>query len=210
VRRPTHRAARVRLLVLDVDGVLTDGGLYYGPAGEEIKRFDVHDGLALAAARQAGLAIALISGRRSAAVARRAAELGIAEVHQGVRDKAAVLDDLIARLGFAPAELAVMGDDLPDLPLMLRAGLALAPRNAVAEVRRAAHWVSRRAGGGGAVREAVELLLGARRAWPPAERATGGSPRPRNLPAGGDVSARPAGPKASRVGSSRRAVAPPS
>ena len=209
MRRPRHRAARVRLLVLDVDGVLTDGGLYYGPAGEEIKRFDVHDGLALAAARQAGLAIALISGRRSAAVSRRAAELGIGEVHQGVRDKAAVLDGLLTRLGLVAAELAVMGDDLPDLPLMRRAGLALAPRNAVADVRRAADWVSRRAGGGGAVRDAVEMLLGARRAWPPAEHAAGGSPPPRDLPAGGDASARRVRQKASRGGSSRRAAAPP-
>jgi 3-deoxy-D-manno-octulosonate 8-phosphate phosphatase (KDO 8-P phosphatase) len=183
VKRPSDRAARVRLLVLDVDGVLTDGGLYYGPAGEESKRFDAHDGLAMVEARRAGLAIAVISGRRSVAVSRRAAELGIAEVHQGVRDKAAVLDGLMARLGLALAELAVMGDDLPDLPLMRRVGLALAPRNAVAEVRRAAHWVSRRPGGGGAVREAVELLLGARRAWPPADNADGELPASRNDPA---------------------------
>jgi 3-deoxy-D-manno-octulosonate 8-phosphate phosphatase (KDO 8-P phosphatase) len=183
VKRPSKRAARVRLLVLDVDGVLTDGGLCYGPTGEEIKRFDAHDGLAMVEARRAGLAIAVVSGRRSVAVSRRAAELGIAEVHQGVRDKAAVLDGLMARLGLALAELAVMGDDLPDLPLMRRAGLALAPRNAVAEVRRAAHWVSRRPGGGGAVREAVELLLGARGAWPPADKADGGLPATPNHPA---------------------------
>lgn len=161
------RAARIRLLVLDVDGVLTDGSLEYGAAGEETKRFFVQDGLALVAARRAGLSIAVISGRASAAVTRRLSELGISEVHQGVDDKLAALESLMGRLELEPGEVAVVGDDLPDLPLMRRAGLALAPANAVAEVRRAAHWVARRPGGGGAVRDAVEMLLKARKAWPP-------------------------------------------
>jgi 3-deoxy-D-manno-octulosonate 8-phosphate phosphatase (KDO 8-P phosphatase) len=95
------------------------------------------------------------------------AELGVREVHQGVADKASALDALRERLGLAAAEVAMMGDDLPDLPAMGRAGLALAPANAVAEVKRAADWVARRRGGDGAVREAVEMLLRARRAWPP-------------------------------------------
>ena len=167
-------AARIRLLVLDVDGVLTDGGLYYGPSGEEIKRFDVQDGLAIVAARRAGLSVAVISGRASAAVTRRMAELGIAEVHQGVEDKAEVLSALTARLGLDVGDVGVMGDDLGDLAMMRRAGLALAPANAVREVRSAAHWVSRCRGGGGAVREAIELLLAARNAWPP---PTGGDSR---------------------------------
>ncbi len=161
------RAARIRLLVLDVDGVLTDGGLDYGAAGEETKRFFVQDGLALVAARRAGLAIAVISGRGSAAVTRRMTELGVSEVHQGVQDKAAALESVMRRLGLRAAEVAVMGDDLPDLALMKQAGLALAPANAVAEVRRAADWVARRAGGAGAVRDAVEMLLKARKDWPP-------------------------------------------
>ncbi|HXA95572.1 MAG TPA: HAD hydrolase family protein [Candidatus Dormibacteraeota bacterium] len=160
------RASRIRLLVLDVDGVLTDGGLLYGPSGEETKRFHVHDGLALVAAAKAGLQIAILSSRASAAVTRRMTELGVREVHQGVADKAAALDALRERLGLRGAEVAVMGDDLPDLPAMARAGLALAPANAVAEVKRVAHWVARRRGGDGAVREAVEMLLKARRAWP--------------------------------------------
>jgi 3-deoxy-D-manno-octulosonate 8-phosphate phosphatase (KDO 8-P phosphatase) len=168
VRRVTARAAaRIRLLVLDVDGVLTDGGLSYGPSGEETKRFDVQDGFAMVEARRAGLTLAVLSGRSSAAVARRMEELGIAEVHQGVRDKEAVLTTLMSRLGVERAEVAMMGDDLADLPPMKRAGLALAPVNAVPEVRKAAHWVSRRTGGAGAVRDALELLLKARKAWPP-------------------------------------------
>jgi 3-deoxy-D-manno-octulosonate 8-phosphate phosphatase (KDO 8-P phosphatase) len=150
-----------------VDGVLTDGGLLVSAGGEEIKRFHVHDGLALVAARAADLRIAILSSRASAAVTRRMAELGVSEVHQGVADKAAALDALRERLGLAVGEVAMMGDDLPDLSAMARAGLALAPANAVAEVKRAAHWVARRRGGDGAVREAVEMLLKARRAWPP-------------------------------------------
>lgn len=170
-RRPARaslaaRAARIRLLILDVDGVLTDGGLFYGPSGEEWKRFDVHDGLALATARRAGLEVAVVSGRATPAVTRRMVELGVSEVHQAVADKAALVGSLARRLGMRPAEVAMMGDDLPDLPLMRQAGLALAPANAVAEVRRAAHWVARRRGGAGAVREAVEMLLKARKAWP--------------------------------------------
>jgi len=161
------RASRIRLLVLDVDGVLTDGGLVYGASGEETKRFHVHDGLALVAARRAGLQVAVLSSRASAAVTRRMSELGVAEIHQGVTDKAQALEALRERLGLRAAEVAVMGDDLPDLPAMGCAGLALAPANAVAEVKRAAHWVARRRGGDGAVREAVEMLLKARRAWPP-------------------------------------------
>jgi len=161
------RASRIRLLVLDVDGVLTDGGLVYGSSGEETKRFHVHDGLALVAAAKVGLQIAILSSRASAAVTRRMSELGVSEVHQGVADKGAALDALRERLGLRAPEVAVMGDDLPDLPAMARAGLALAPANAVAEVKRAAHWVARRRGGDGAVREAVEMLLKARRAWPP-------------------------------------------
>ncbi len=161
------RAARIRLLVLDVDGVLTDGRLEYGAAGEGPKRFFVQDGLALVAARRAGLSIAVISGRASAAVTRRLSELGISEVHQGIGDKLAVLDALMDRNKVKPGEVAVMGDDLPDLPLMRRAGFALAPADAVPEVRRAAGWVARRPGGAGAVRDAVEMLLKARKAWPP-------------------------------------------
>ena len=161
------RARKVTVLVLDVDGVLTDGGLLYGPAGEEVKRFHVRDGFALVAARRAGLTVAVISGRASAAVTRRMAELGVEEVHQGVDDKRVCLDGLLARLGASRTQVAAMGDDLPDLPLLREVGLALAPSDAAREVRSVAHWTSRYPGGRGAVREAVEMLLGSRRAWPP-------------------------------------------
>ena len=172
MRRPgdralRSRAARVRLLVLDVDGVLTDGSLVYGPAGEDTKCFHVQDGLALATAIRHGLTVAVISGRASAAVTRRMAELGLSEIHQGVADKATALRALMERQQVDRAAVAAMGDDLPDLALLAHVGLALAPADAVAEVRRAAHWVSRRPGGRGAVREAIEWLLRARGAWPP-------------------------------------------
>jgi len=165
--RAAPRAAHIRLLVLDVDGVLTDGGLLYDASGEETKRFHVQDGFALVAALRAGVQVAVLSGRASAAVTRRMAELGVTEVHQGVTDKVAALEALRERLGLALREVAVMGDDLPDLAAMTRVGMALAPANAVVEVKRAAHWVARRRGGDGAVREAVEMLLRARRSWPP-------------------------------------------
>jgi 3-deoxy-D-manno-octulosonate 8-phosphate phosphatase (KDO 8-P phosphatase) len=163
----TEKASRIRLLVLDVDGVLTDGVLVYGASGEEIKRFHVRDGLAIQQARRAGVEVAIVSGRASAAVTRRMSELGVVEVHQGVGDKESLLRGLLARLDVKSAETAVMGDDLPDLPLMRIAALAMAPADAVPEVRRAAGWVSRSAGGHGAVREAVEMLLRSRKAWPP-------------------------------------------
>jgi 3-deoxy-D-manno-octulosonate 8-phosphate phosphatase (KDO 8-P phosphatase) len=163
----TEKASRIRLLVLDVDGVLTDGVLVYGASGEETKRFHVRDGLAIQQARRAGVEVAIVSGRASAAVTRRMSELGVVEVHQGVGDKESLLRGLLARLEVKSAETAVMGDDLPDLPLMRIAGLAMAPADAVPEVRQAAGWVSRSAGGHGAVREAVEMLLRSRKAWPP-------------------------------------------
>jgi len=160
------RAARIRLLVLDVDGVLTDGALVYGPSGEETKRFYVRDGLALQLARSAGIEIAILSGRASAAVTRRMSELGILEVHQGVADKRAALLAMLERLGIEARDAAVMGDDLPDIAVMKLAGLGLAPSDAAPETRRAAAWVSRSPGGRGAVREAVEMLLRSRKAWP--------------------------------------------
>jgi 3-deoxy-D-manno-octulosonate 8-phosphate phosphatase (KDO 8-P phosphatase) len=125
----------------------------------------VHDGLALTRAAAVGFPVAVVSSRRSAAVARRCAELGVAEVHQGVPDKLAVYERLRAQQGVDDRTVACMGDDLADLGLLARAGLAIAPADAAPEVRRAAGWISRAAGGQGAVREVLEAILRARGDW---------------------------------------------
>ena len=160
-RRHTPLAA-IRLLVLDVDGVLTDGRLRYGPDGEREKLFHVRDGLGIRTLAAAGVTIAVISGRDSAAVTRRCTELGIREVQQGVIDKAAALAALLARLQLKPRECACIGDDTPDVPMMRQVGLAIAVADAHADARRAAHRRTRLGGGAGAVREICDLLLAAR------------------------------------------------
>lgn len=151
--------ARIRLLVLDVDGVLTDGRLYYGPRGEALKVFDVRDGLGIVRLLRAGLAVAVISGRRSPMVAVRCRELGIVHVYQGVADKLAVLKALCARLRLTLAACACVGDDLPDVPLLAATGLSFAVADAHRAARRAADRVTRAAGGRGAVREVCDILL---------------------------------------------------
>jgi len=160
--RHSTALAAIRLLVLDVDGVLTDGTLRYGPAGETEKMFHVRDGHGIKALARSGVAIAVISGRDSAAVAQRCADLGITEILQGVADKTAAFNMLIARLGIAASACACVGDDTPDVPLMQRVGLAFAVADAHADARRAAHRRTRLAGGQGAVREVCDALLAAR------------------------------------------------
>ena len=157
-----ERARRIRLLVLDVDGVLTDGRLYLSASGEEFKVFHVRDGSGLVAVRRAGIEVAIISGRNCAAVVRRAAELGIRHVRQGVVDKGAELDALLGEFGFAADETACVGDDTPDAPLLQRAGLAIGVADAHPALLAAAHWVTQAKGGRGAVREVCDLLLSAR------------------------------------------------
>lgn len=156
------RAAPVRLLALDVDGVLTDGGIYYGNNGEELKRFNIKDGLGIKLLQRCGIEVAIITGRSSALVQRRAAELGIEAVIQGREDKRVALNELRELRELAPENLAYMGDDLPDLGAILAAGLGLAPADAVEPVREAADWVAPSAGGSGAVRDAAQFLLEAR------------------------------------------------
>ena len=151
--------ARIRLLVLDVDGVLTDGRLYYGPRGEALKVFDVRDGLGIVQLLRAGLAVAVISGRRSPMTAVRCRELGIVHVYQGVADKLAVLKTLCTRLRLTLAACACVGDDLPDVPLLETAGLSFAVADAHRSARRAADVVTRAKGGRGAVREVCDYLL---------------------------------------------------
>ena len=157
------RGAAIRLLVLDVDGVLTDGTILLG-AGEELKSFHVRDGLGLKRLMSAGVEVAVISGRDSAAVTRRMAELDVRHVYQGIEDKLAVLERLRSTLGIDALEVAVVGDDLPDLAPMRAAGLAIAVADAHEEVRAAADWVTQAGGGHGAVREVADRLLAAR-AW---------------------------------------------
>jgi 3-deoxy-D-manno-octulosonate 8-phosphate phosphatase (KDO 8-P phosphatase) len=159
-----ERARRVRLLVLDVDGVLTDGRLHITADGEETKVFHVRDGSGIVAVQRAGIQVAIISGRASAAVTRRAAELGIRHVRQGIGDKGAALEQLLHELQLAPAMLACVGDDTPDLPMLERASLAIVVADAHALVRPAAHWITTAAGGHGAVREVCDLLLHAQHA----------------------------------------------
>jgi 3-deoxy-D-manno-octulosonate 8-phosphate phosphatase (KDO 8-P phosphatase) len=157
----SSRAARTRLLMLDVDGVLTDGRLYFGPSGEELKVFHSRDGHGLKMLRESGVVLAIITGRSSRALERRAAELGIARLYQGVEDKAAVMEELLAELGIDRAAAAGMGDDVVDLPLMLSCGLALTVPDAPEIVRQHAHYVTRNPAGAGAVREACELIMSA-------------------------------------------------
>ena len=157
---PVEELARhIRLLILDVDGVLTDGGLYYDHAGNVTKRFNVQDGLGIKLLQKAGIEVAIITGRKSGVVAARARDLGIEHVHQGVADKRATLAALLERLGVQWSECAFMGDDLIDLPAMTRCGLAIAPANARPVVKEIAHTVTEAGGGRGAVREAAELIL---------------------------------------------------
>ena len=151
--------AAIRLLVLDVDGVLTDGRLYFGPRGEALKVFHVRDGLGVRALHRAGVTVAVISGRRSRMVQTRCRELGIAHLYQGEDDKLAAFTRLCARLRVTPSSCACVGDDLPDLPLMRRVALSFAVADAHHAVRRAADVVTRLPGGRGAVREVCERLL---------------------------------------------------
>ena len=163
-------AARVRLVALDVDGVLTDGGIYLGAAasGErvEMKRFDITDGLGINLLQDSGVEVAIVTGRSSEAVRLRAEELGIRECHQDASPaKLPVLERVAARLGVELEAVAFLGDDLADLPVLRRVGFPAAVANAVPEVQAAARWVSRRRGGEGAVRELAEHLLRARGQW---------------------------------------------
>lgn len=163
------RARRVRLFLMDVDGVLTDGRIFFIPDGQgglvESKAFHVADGAGIALARRAGLLTGLVSRRSSPIVVARARELGIEEVHLGVPDKAAVVERIMAAAGVSPEETAYVGDDIVDLPALIRVGFPVAVANAAAEVRAHAVYVTTACGGQGAVREAAELILRAQGRW---------------------------------------------
>jgi 3-deoxy-D-manno-octulosonate 8-phosphate phosphatase (KDO 8-P phosphatase) len=159
------RCAAIDLLVLDVDGVLTAGGIVYLDNGLELKTFHVRDGSGLKIWHQAGKRSALITGRTSRVVTIRAAELGISQVVQGAADKLAAFRQILADCGVRPEQVCCVGDDLPDVPLLRNCGLAVAVADACAEARAEAHYVTRAAGGHGAVRETVELILGYQGIW---------------------------------------------
>ena len=153
---------RVRALVLDVDGVLTDGGMYYGPRGEALKKFNVKDGMGLRLVLEAGIAVALISGEDSEILRRRAEKLKIADIFVGVEDKLKTLEGFLASRKISLAEAAYVGDDVNDLPPMGKVGLPIAVADAVPEVRKAAKWITTRRGGDAAVREVCDAILSAR------------------------------------------------
>jgi 3-deoxy-D-manno-octulosonate 8-phosphate phosphatase (KDO 8-P phosphatase) len=159
----TRIARRLALLILDVDGVLTDGSLWFGARGEALKRFHVRDGHGIKLVQATGLQVAIISGRRSAAVAARARELGIRHVYQGAADKNQVLEKLLRKLDITDTQVACMGDDTPDIPLFVRVGFAVAVRDAHPLALAAAHCSTALGGGQGAVREMCDWLLAARR-----------------------------------------------
>ena len=154
-----ERLRAIKLMIFDVDGVLTDGGLYYGADGEAIKRFNVLDGLGIKFLQQFGMLTAIISARQSAITARRAQDLGIAHVFQGSHDKQAALQNLLAQTGLSLAQTGYMGDDVIDLPLLRQVGFAATVPNCHPEVRLHAHYCTKAAGGHGAAREVCDMLL---------------------------------------------------
>jgi len=164
------RLAGLRLVAMDVDGVLTDGGIVYTDRGDELKRFDVRDGQGLVLLREAGVITAVVTRRHSAIVERRARELGIAEVHQDVKDKRAVMQEVLARHGVRPADACYVGDDVGDVPAMAVVGVPVAVADAVPAVRKAALYVTRARAGFGAIRELCDLILAARLKKPPRAR----------------------------------------
>ena len=155
----------IKLLLLDVDGVLTDGKLVIGAQGEMCKHFHVSDGLAISLAQKNGLQIGIITGRRSDIVKQRAQELNIQMVYQGVADKTMTLAEILSTGAYKKSEIAFVGDDLNDLAIMSNVALAIAPANAAVEVRGRAHYICLKSGGNGAVREAIEFILKNQGKW---------------------------------------------
>jgi 3-deoxy-D-manno-octulosonate 8-phosphate phosphatase (KDO 8-P phosphatase) len=168
------RAKKIRVLLMDVDGVLTDGHIWLlsrrDGTASEIKGFSAYDGAGLKLARAAGLRTGLITGRESSAVAQRARECEIEFVHQRRATKLVSYEEILRATGASDQEVAYVGDDLPDLPLLQRAGLAIAVANAAPEVKRAAHYITSRCGGEGAVREVIELIVKAQGKWTEASK----------------------------------------
>jgi len=161
------KAAGIKLILLDVDGVLTDGGVVIYGDGSESKRFHIRDGIALVWAQRSGITVGLLSARHSPTTAQRAAQLGISLVYQGVSSKIETYDQIVGDMVLGDEQVAYMGDDVVDLAVLRRVGLSAAPANAVDEVSSRVDFVSSRPGGDGAVRELVELILRAQKQWDP-------------------------------------------
>jgi 3-deoxy-D-manno-octulosonate 8-phosphate phosphatase (KDO 8-P phosphatase) len=159
------RARRITLILFDVDGVLTDGKILLHPDGTESKQFDIKDGTGIVLAQRAGLTVGFLSARTSTPTAQRAAQLGVTLLHQGVASKLETYEQIVDSLMLDDDHVAYMGDDVVDLPVLHRAGLAAAPADAVDDVRSRVHWVSRANGGQGAARELIELILRAQDQW---------------------------------------------
>jgi 3-deoxy-D-manno-octulosonate 8-phosphate phosphatase (KDO 8-P phosphatase) len=161
------KAAKIRLVLFDIDGVLTDGKVVIHADATESKTFDIKDGIAMVWGQRAGLTVGLLSARQSATTPHRAAQLGITLVRQGVPNKLDAYDQILSELGLADPQVAYMGDDIVDLAVLGRVGLSTAPADAVAEVRARVDWVSTRIGGDGAARELLEMILRAQGRWEP-------------------------------------------
>ncbi len=153
------KARRVRIAIFDVDGVLTDGGLYYAEAGDAMKQFDVRDGMGMRLLQESGVELAIITSRRAASVRLRADDLGITRVQQGVAKKLAAFEALLAETGLSADQAAFLGDDLVDLPVLRRCGFAVTVPDAPALLKRHADFVTRAAGGHGAAREFCEMIM---------------------------------------------------
>jgi len=153
------RAARVRLMIFDVDGILTDGGLYFGPEGELLKRFNVLDGQGIKLLQQSGVLVAIISARQSSIVARRAEDLGITRIYQGVQDKRLAFEKLLSQHAMNADSCGFAGDDIIDLPILGRVGFAASVPNGHTEVRTRVHYVTQAEGGRGAAREICDFIL---------------------------------------------------
>ena len=161
----TASLQKIKLLALDVDGVLTDGSIYISPAGEVFKGFNAKDGMGISCALRSGLQIAVITGRQSPIVERRCEELGITLLQQGVKDKRLALQQMAQKLGLVREEIAYMGDDLNDIPAFKASGLNLVPADAAIEVMAVADIITKASGGRGAVREAITMILAAQDNW---------------------------------------------
>lgn len=154
-----ERLRRLRALVVDVDGVLTDGGMYYGPQGDVLKKFNTKDGMGLVMLRERGLRVALMSGEDTEIIRRRAEKLGIVDLYLGIKDKGLALKGFLSRYSLSGDEVAYMGDDVNDLPALRLVAAGFAPSDAVEAVRSAVHFISEKKGGEGAVREMTDFLL---------------------------------------------------